>query len=151
MHNVHNSILTFVHIGSPRINIKAHNPTVNSFLCFNKVWGQLSTRPVTMASTLQNSESIPSTFLREHKKPLQSVSSSSIAKQVGTSWMLLPLTSNPLVYFFENICMYMFQEHTLSSFQIKKVLIQIRYKIYSSGKNHNKHLLIVSKVKINIL
>ena len=32
-------ILTFVHIGMPRINMKKHNPTVKSFLCFNKVLG----------------------------------------------------------------------------------------------------------------
>ena len=32
-------ILTFVHIGMPRINMKKHIPTVKSFLCFNKVLG----------------------------------------------------------------------------------------------------------------
>ena len=50
-----------MHIGTPQRNIKKHNPTVNKRRCFNRYWGQLSTKPVTRASTLQNSESTPST------------------------------------------------------------------------------------------
>lgn len=49
-------------MGNPRRNMAAHKPTVNLRRCFSKVWGQLSTIPVTRASTLQNSESIPNTL-----------------------------------------------------------------------------------------
>ena len=47
--------------GIPRQNIKKQRQMVKSRLCLRRVSGQLSTIPVTSASTLQNSLSIPRT------------------------------------------------------------------------------------------
>ena len=55
-------LVTSAHIGIPQTNIKKHRPTVNRRRCFSRYCGQLSTKPVTSASTLQNSESTPRTF-----------------------------------------------------------------------------------------
>ena len=53
---------TSVHIGIPARNMKRQRTTVKILRCFIRVSGQLSTTPVTKASTLQNSESTPSTY-----------------------------------------------------------------------------------------
>ena len=46
-------------MGSPAQKLRTHTSTANFFLCGLRRLGQLSTRPVTRASTLQNSESTP--------------------------------------------------------------------------------------------
>ena len=53
--------LTFVTRGTPRQKRNRERQTVKSLLCLRSWSGQLSTIPVTRASTLQNSESIPRT------------------------------------------------------------------------------------------
>ena len=55
------SNLTFVTRGMPKQKRKVHRPMVKSLLCLRSLSGQLSTIPVTRASTLQNSLSMPST------------------------------------------------------------------------------------------